>query len=190
MVEHKDTSGLRQSLELKKLQQEVDKLRDESRLRNNRWSNDNYIRDLLDRREKWATVLSLSATAAAFVFLSNHSPKDWLKFIPSAIGVFGSLYVFTVNCYYEQAEEIAKQPTKAKKTNIKKRCLMSFGSSIGFLGLLNVAAPAIAGIIGTFALFKGFEPTIAMCPHTRRFSSITLLVGQGFPVLRHRIIRI
>ncbi len=138
--------------------------------RKNTWRNDQYIRDLLDRREKWVTVLSLSAAAAAFVFLADHPHETWLKFAPLVIGAFGSLYVFVVNCYYGQAEEISKKKTEAEKETVKERWCTSFAGSIGFLGCLNTLAPVLIGVLATVALFHGFLPATAPVPHTHNVS--------------------
>jgi hypothetical protein len=132
------------------------------------WENDEYVRRLLDGREKWGTVLSTTAVAALLVFLWDHPHGRWLDFGPVIVGFFGSFYVLVVNSYYEQAEAIAnaRENTGGDSTieRIRARCWCEFVCQIGFLGWFNLMVPFAVGIFATLALLFGIVPNMGGAP--------------------------
>ena len=127
------------------------------------WAKDEYVRNLLDRRERWATVLSMTAVAASVLFLADHPHRSWLNLAPLAFGALGSLYVLVVNCYYKQAEAIANAKGEAEKEQIKARRWVSFAQEIRFLGRLNIVVPVVIGGFATLAMYFGLQPTPVTC---------------------------
>ena len=127
------------------------------------WMDDNYIRTLLDAREKWVTVLSVTAVAGSLVFLANHPHHSWLNLAPLAIGAFGSFYILVVNCYNEQAQALADaKEIKADESMIKgirDAAWITFASRIGCLGWINIIAPISIGTVSTAALYFGLLPS-------------------------------
>jgi len=125
------------------------------------WPDDRYTRGLLDAREKWSTVLSMTAMAGLVYFLSDHPHCYWLKLSPLAVGAFGTFYVFVVNCYYEQAEAIAnarsEPPDQAKLDPIIAAGWIAGVCRIGFLGWMNTLAPLLVGVFATLALCFGLR---------------------------------
>jgi len=124
------------------------------------WSDDKYTRRLLDGREKWGTVLSLTAIAATLLFLADHPHRCWLNLGPIALGALGSLYVLVVNCYYEQAAAMAEAKNEADKTAIRSYLWVTFARQIGFLGWLNIVIPLLIGVSVTIALCLGIDPPV------------------------------
>ena len=131
------------------------------------WTDDSYIRTLLDAREKWVTVLSVTAVAGSLVFLSDHPHRSWLNLAPLAIGAFGSFYILVVNCYNEQAQALA-DANEAKADNsvikgIRDAAWITFASRIGCLGWINIIAPIAIGAVSTAALCFGLLPSPPKC---------------------------
>lgn len=122
------------------------------------WRDDQYIRTVLDGREKWGTVLSLSAVAGLFLFLAEHCHHGWLDYSTVVVGFLGSFYVIVVNCYYEQAEAVSKaleHDGESDAQRIKDRWALSFCRDIGILGWMNNVAPFALGVFATVALSAG-----------------------------------
>ncbi len=128
------------------------------------WNDDNYIRTLLDAREKWVTALSITAVAGIFVFLADHPHHSWLNLAPFAIGVFGFFYILVVNSYNEQAQAIAetieKSTEAAEIEKIKDDSWIKYIPKIGCLGWINIVAPLISGAFATIALYYGLLPQL------------------------------
>lgn len=122
------------------------------------WDDDPYTRKLLDARERWGTLMSLTAVAALLMFLSDHSHSNWIKLGPLVLGVYGSLYVLVVNCYYKQGAAVAtaenKEEEKAKKWYV-------YAPRIRILGWLHILAPVVLGAFATLTLYCGLLPTPA-----------------------------
>ena len=122
------------------------------------WLDDHYIRNLLDGREKWGTLLSLTAIGSLFMFLSEHPYTGWVNLAPILIGLYGTLFVLVADCYYEQAEAFAAaMETKAeeKASQVKNKPWSTFIWTIGFFGWLHIMAPLILGILATLVLYYG-----------------------------------
>ena len=117
------------------------------------WVDDAYIRNLLDTRERWGVLLSLTAVAGTLVFLSDHPHQPWLNAGPLVIGVFGSLFVLVVNCYYKQAEAFASAETDEARGAVRTKKWFTFAGSIRFLGWLHILAPTLVGTLAMVALF-------------------------------------
>ncbi len=128
------------------------------------WFDDKYIRNLLDARERWGTLLSLTAVSGLLLFLADHPHHSWVNLGPVAIGAFGSLFVLVVNCYYKQAEDFANARSKSDEEEVKRIKAdgwHTYASHIGFLGLLNILAPIALGAIATLTLYWGILPAPA-----------------------------
>jgi hypothetical protein len=130
------------------------------------WSDDTYVRRLLDGREKWGTVLSLTAIAGLLVFLAEHEHKDWVKLAPTMVGFVGTWYLLVVNCYYKQAEAIA-EASETRDSDLedepKKAQWLQFFSKIGFLGWFQLLIPLFVGMLATLVLYFGTIPK-RLCP--------------------------
>jgi hypothetical protein len=84
------------------------------------WQQDKYIRGMLDSREKWVTVISVTAASAMLLFLADRPHAIWLNIGPMFVGAIGSLFVLVINCYYKQAELIASATgNKARQKRIR-----------------------------------------------------------------------
>ncbi|MGE0375634.1 MAG: hypothetical protein AB7Q45_09490 [Planctomycetaceae bacterium] len=120
------------------------------------WENDDYVRRLLDGRERWGTVLSVTTIAGLLVFLWDRPHRSWLNLVPFIVGLCGTVYVLAVNSYYEQAEGIANARNspagEAEVRRIKAICWIAFARQIGFLGWFNVIVPVAVGAFATLAL--------------------------------------
>ena len=119
------------------------------------WRDDRYVRELLDTRERWGVLLSLTAIAAMLVFLAENPHRAWVKAAPLALGVLGSLYVLLVNCYYEQAEEIANAATDDAREDAKRARALAFAGRVGILGRLHIVAPVLVGALASLTLWFG-----------------------------------
>lgn len=119
------------------------------------WNDNKYIRDLLDKRERWGAILSLTAVAGLLFFLWDHPHRSLVKLGPFAIGAFGSLFILVVDCYYKQAEAIADAKTKEDKDKIKKLKWYKYVLSIKILGWLHILAPIVIGVLATLVLYCG-----------------------------------
>ncbi len=123
---------------------------------------DEYIRDLLDKRERWGVVLSLTAVAGLFIFLSDH-PNTYSSLVnlaPFLIGAFGSLFILVVDCYYEQAKAISNALSKNNEDEAsrhKDNRWYIYIRSIGFLGWLHILAPIVIGALATLTLYCGIS---------------------------------
>ena len=122
------------------------------------WDDDSYIRNVLDGREKWGTVLSVTAAAALLVFLADHPHAAWVDFGPLLVGAMGSFYVLVVNSYHKQAEAIAEARSKGRANEadtLKKKCSLTFVLRIRLLGRINIFAPVLVGLLATCVLRFG-----------------------------------
>jgi len=119
------------------------------------WPNDAYVRPFLDSREKWGTVMSVTAAAGLMVFLADQPHKDWLKYGPLVIGVFGSIYVFLVNCYYKQAEAMAGSSSDKEKQSTRAKSCLSFAHKLRILAWMNSLVPLLVGSAASVALKFG-----------------------------------
>ena len=123
-----------------------------------KWDNDEYVRTLLDGREKWGTFLSLTAIAALFSFLSQTAYANWVNFIPLAIGAFGALFVLVAACYLEQAEASSRAMERGGELaakQIKDAVWSTFIRKVGIFGWLHITAPPLFGFLATVALCCG-----------------------------------
>ena len=126
------------------------------------WQDDKYQRKLLDGREKWGTVLSITAVVGLLLFLADHPHSYFLNFSPIFVGLLGSLYVVAVNSYYKQAEAISKAKeigNKEKADSIRAKSWYKFTHRIRFLGWFNSIVPLVLGILVFVALTWG-----GICP--------------------------
>ena len=114
------------------------------------WKAAPYIRKLLDTRERWVTVISLTAIALSFN-LAVEKKVD-IGRLPIWIGLAASIYIAVVNCYYKGAE------AEGAKTGWRSLLLIY---KIGPLGLLQVAIPVVCGVIAVAHL-----PTTISAPAT------------------------
>ena len=124
------------------------------------WNDDRYVRNLLDARERWGILLSLTAVVGLFLFLWDHSHCSWVKLGPVVIGAIGSFFVFVVDCCYEQAEAIADAKTKEDKKRSKKLKWHAFAGDIRFLGWLHILVPIVLGSLATLTLYYGTPSSI------------------------------
>jgi len=119
---------------------------------------DAYIRNLLDTRERWGVLLSLTAVAGLLIFLSDHPHHSWVNLGPFVIGVFGSLFILVVNCYNKQAEAISNALSKNNKDEAnrhKDNGWYIYIPSIRILGWLHILAPTVIGALATLILYCG-----------------------------------
>ena len=140
------------------------------------WIDDKYIRNLLDGRERWGTLLSVTAVAAFPLFLAEHPHRSWVNLGPLAVGLFGTFFVLVVDCYYEQAEAFANAREKSGENalaQVKSNKWYSYISSIGILGWLHILAPIILGALATLVLYFGFEPSPPAAQNTKNVERIT-----------------
>jgi hypothetical protein len=117
------------------------------------YSDDHYIRELLDRREKWGVLLSLTAIAGLLLFLSDHPHRNCVNFAPLLIGLCGSFFVFIVNCYNHQAKAIADGVAKPRETRWHE-----YVKDIGILGWLHILVPVFVGALAAATLLYGVLP--------------------------------
>ena len=128
------------------------------------WVDDRYIRRLLDARERWGTLMSLTAVAALLLFLSDHPHRNWVNLGPLVLGACGSFYVLVVNCYYKQAEAFANARGKSDEeqvARIRAKKWHAYVPSVGILGWLHILAPIVLGAFATLALSYGVLPAPA-----------------------------
>lgn len=117
---------------------------------------DTSVRTLLDSREKWGVGLSLAGVAATTAFLAAHGHNSWVKISPALVGAFGSYYVFVVNAYIKQADDLDQNGIDPPaREAILKKPLSRYWPRIRRLGRLHIFAPLLFGALGSAALWFG-----------------------------------
>ena len=115
---------------------------------------------MLDAREKWGVLLSLTAIAGLLHLLSDQSHFTRVNVAPAVIGVFGTFFVLVVNCYNKQAEAIANAQTEIDKEKNRSLKWYKYALRIKTLGWLHILAPIVIGTFAMLMLFFGIPSSI------------------------------
>lgn len=130
---------------------------------------------MLDAREKWGTLLSLTAIAGLLHLLSDQARFTWAYVGPVVIGAIGSFFVLVVNCYNKQAKDIANAQTKIEKEKKSDLKWYKYILRIRFLGWFHILAPIVIGAFAMLMLLLG----IHSAPAANGAESIQSILGGG-----------